>query len=224
MKKFLFNLALIIALISCSNEPEMETGEIRTLQLLKSALAKSDGSKRFINARNVLSRTQVDAAQTPILFVELSSGQNGTLVPYPGKGVGQTWLGADGATITLEQGVVKSSRGMGNDIMGSSSSMPPWAKIGYKVLNYKREISYITGNNKISKFKFECTIEKTQGIEQIEIWSANFQVSKFEEKCKHNNFNIQNFYYVDDSGVVRKSSQFHSKTIGYLITERLDRF
>ena len=37
-------------------------------------------------------------------------GQNGTLTPYPGKGIGQTWLGADGATITMEQGVLKASK------------------------------------------------------------------------------------------------------------------
>ena len=37
------------------------------------------------------------------------------LTPIPGQGVGQTWLGADGATITLDKGVLKASRGMGND-------------------------------------------------------------------------------------------------------------
>ena len=30
---------------------------------------------------------------------------------YPGQGVGQTWLGADGATITLEQGILTASEG-----------------------------------------------------------------------------------------------------------------
>ena len=36
---------------------------------------------------------------------------------------------ADGATITLERGILKASRGMGNDLMGSTS-MLPWSKIG----------------------------------------------------------------------------------------------
>ena len=68
----------------------------------------------------------------PVLFVGLTSGQNGILTPYPGQGDGQTWLGADGATITLGKGVLKASRGMGDDLMGSSSFMPPWSNIKKK--------------------------------------------------------------------------------------------
>ena len=64
----------------------METGEIRTLQLLKMAFEQSNNSKLFIDARTLLSRDQIDAANTPILFVELESGQNGTLTQYPGQG------------------------------------------------------------------------------------------------------------------------------------------
>ena len=65
----------------------------------------------------------------PMLFVELKSGQT---APHPlsWQVIGQTVVAADGATITLERGVLKASRGMGNDLMGSSSSMPAWSKIG----------------------------------------------------------------------------------------------
>ena len=103
--------------------------------LLKKAFDSSNKPKQFIDARNLINREQIDAANIPVLFVELASGQNGTLTPYPGQGVGQTWLGADGATITLERGVLKASRGMGDDLMGSSSSMPPWSKINKKTEN-----------------------------------------------------------------------------------------
>ena len=112
MNKFLASLSFILILASCSNAPETETGEIRTLQLLKKAFDDSSKPKRFIDARNLIDRKQIDAANIPVLFVELASGQNGTLTPYPGQGVGQTWLGADGATITLERGILKASRGM----------------------------------------------------------------------------------------------------------------
>ena len=44
-----------------------------------------DKPKRFIDARNLINREQIDAANTPVLFVELASGQNGTLTPYPVK-------------------------------------------------------------------------------------------------------------------------------------------
>ena len=128
INKFITSLAFIVILASCSNAPETETGEIRTLELLKEALDSSNKQRQFIDARNLINRKQIDAANIPVLFVELASGQNGTLTPYPGQGVGLTWLGADDATVTLEKGILKASRGMGDDLMGASSSMPPWKK------------------------------------------------------------------------------------------------
>ena len=110
MKNFLIFYVLLtffFVLASCSNTPELETGEIKTLQLLKNATKQANSPKIFVDARDLLSRRQIDLAAIPILFVELQSGQNGTLTPYPGNGVGQTWLGADGATVTLERAFLK---------------------------------------------------------------------------------------------------------------------
>ena len=223
MNKFFVSLTFIIILSSCSNAPETETGEIRTLKLIKAAFESSRKPTQFIDARDLINRKQIDAANSSVLFVELASGQNGTLTPYPGQGMGQTWLGADGATITLERGVLKASRGMGDDLMGSSSSMPPWSNITKKTKNYRRELNHITGNNKISKSVFGCNIKKTSAEEQIKIWDINFKVDKFEENCSDSSLTLKNTYQVDTRGIVRRSLQYHSKTLGYILIERLDR-
>ena len=223
MNKFFASLLLIVILASCSNAPETETGEIRTLQLLKKAYDNLNKHKRFIDARNLITRKQIDAANIPVLFVELASGQNGTLTPYPGQGVGQTWLGADGATVTLERGILKASRGMGDDLMGSSSHMPPWSKINKKTGTYSRELEYLTGNNKIYKRVFRCDIKKTSSGELIKIWGSKFIVDKFEESCSDDSFMLKNTFQVDDQGIVRRSSQYHSETLGSILIERLDR-
>ena len=90
--KSLICLVLIFSISACSNTPELETGKIKTVQLLKDALFKKNIKKTFVDARMLLSRQQIDAANIPVLFVELESGQNGTLTPYPGQGIGQTLL------------------------------------------------------------------------------------------------------------------------------------
>ena len=120
MNRFLVNLIIVSILASCSNTPDLETGEIKTLAIIKQALRQSNQPIQYIDARLLLNRKQIDEAKSPVLYVKLPSGQNGTLTPYPGQGIGQTWLGADGATLTLENGVLKASRGMGNDLMGST--------------------------------------------------------------------------------------------------------
>lgn len=223
MKNILASLSFMILLVACSNSTELETGEIQTLKLIKEAFDSSKGSKQFIDARNLINRAQIDAANIPVLFVELASGQNGTLTPYPGQGVGQTWLGADGATITLENGILKASRGMGNDLMGSSSSLPTWSKINKKPETYSRKLSHISGNNKISRRFFKCDIKKTGSGELIKIWDINFKVDKFEEQCFSSSLAFRNFYYLDSQGVVRRSFQYHSETFGSILIERLDR-
>lgn len=223
MRKLSFILLIISILTSCSNTSELETGEIKTLAMLKQALLDANQPKRFIDSRQLLDREKIDKANIPVLFVELPSGQNGTLTPYPGQGIGQTWLGADGATLTLQKGILKASRGLGDDMMGSTSSMPPWSKIKTKTQMYTRELHYVTGNNKISRRVFKCQIQKSGSEEIIEIWDVKFPVTKFEERCANAYFEIENTYYLDNQKIVRKSNQYHSDTIGYILTERLDR-
>ena len=160
MIKYHFYLSILFLFVACSNSPDFETGEIKTFQILKEALVNKNNSRTFVDSRDLLSRKQIDTAKIPILFIELQSGQNGTLTPYPGQGLGQTWLGADGATVTLDRGLIKASRGMGDDMMGSSSSMPAWANID-NVHNYYKKISYLSGNNTNKSIELVCKVKQT---------------------------------------------------------------
>ena len=107
--------------------------------------------------------------------------------------------------------------------MGSTSSMPVWSKIKNKQQKYSRSLNFVTGNNKISKRVFSCFIQKTNKNELIEIWGVKFKVARFEENCQNKGLTFNNSYYVDTQGIVRRSFQYHSDTIGYIFMERLDR-
>lgn len=208
---------------SCSSNSELETGEIKTIELIKKAIDDLSQPKVFIDSKQLLSRDKIDSFKSPILYVELDSGQNGTLTLYPGQGVAQTWIGADGATITLDGGVLKASRGMGDDLMGSSSSMPPWVTIKNEEANYLRKLHYLTGNNKISLTTWDCKIKKHNRKETLVVWEVKFTVTKYLENCLNNEKIITNIYYLDKKNIVRKSLQYHSETVGHILTERLDR-
>ena len=197
MKKFSITIALFLSIASCTNTPELESGEIKTFQVLKDAIDQRAKSRAIIDARDTLSRQQIDKYALPVLFVELPWGQNGTLTLYPGQGIGQTWLGADGATITLEKGVLKASRGMGDDLMGSKSFMPEWDKFDQFSNNYEKQLKYLSGNNKIISKNFTCRIQKVSGKERLEIWDLEFILDKFEENCTTSGISIKNIYYLD---------------------------
>ena len=216
-------LLSFIILTACSNSSDFETGEIKALKNLREALLTRNTPTKILDTRTIITRKKIDDAKIPILFIELKNGQNGTLTLYPGQGTGETWLGADGATLTLERGILKASRGMGDDLMGSSSSMPTWSNINKKTLFYSRELNHITGNNRISNGIFSCDIKKISGGDLIKIWDVNFKVAKFEENCSNERLAFKNVYHVDTQGVVRRSLQYHSDTLGYILLERLDR-
>ena len=119
MKLIYIVILVFTTLISCSNSSDFETGEIKAIKILREALIARHTSTILLDTRKIITRKKIDDAKIPVLFVELENGQNGTLTLYPGKGTGETWLGADGATITLENGIIKATRGMRRDVMGS---------------------------------------------------------------------------------------------------------
>lgn len=201
---------------------ELETGEIKTIELIREALFQSSKNKKFIEARKILTRGQIDSFNIPILYVELETGQNGTLTSYPGNGDGQTWLGADGATITFKNGILKASRGMGDDMMGGSFPAPIWLD-KRQFAQYKKELSYLNGNNQIDINSFNCKIKKMESNKSIEIWDILFFTDVYEEVCASDEIATKNLFYIDRQGIVRKSLQYHSETLGYVMTQRLDR-
>ena len=208
--------------MACSNSHELETGEMRTIELIQQAINQSNKKELVLNVKKIFTRELIDSVGSPILYVELENGQNGTLDLYPGNGIGDTWLAADGATITFKHGVLKSSRGMGDDLMCSRSNMPMWSEITTSA-NYDRKILYLSGNNQIYSEEYNCKINKTKKDAQIIIFDLSFVTDLYEETCKGQFNNFNNKYYIDHQQIVRRSYQYHGKTIGYILTERLER-
>ena len=221
MRRHILLLSLII-LTACSNSSDFETGEIKAIKNLRNTLLASKTPTKILDTRSIITRKKIDDAKIPVLFMELENGQNGTLTLYPGQGVGETWLGADGATVTLERGIIKATRGMRGDVMGSSTSMPSWADIK-DTLEYTRQVSYLSGNNQTEIKTYSCTTERDKKRSSVTIFDVDFRVQKYSEVCTHGATKLNNVYFVDNQTVVRKSIQYHGPALGYVTIERLDR-
>ena len=220
MKSKLMFLLLFFSAVNCSSSQDMLTSEIKTIKLLQDSIKKSNYIP--IDIKTFLTREQIDSSNVPLLFVELESRQNGTLTVYPGKGIGTTWLGIDGATITFDRGVLIASRGMGDDVMGGKNYMPDWNKINGKA-KYKRSLSYLISDNTIVIRNFKCEVENSKQIKTLKIFNVNYKAVLFIEKCSDLIGKIENKYYIEGDSFVRKTYQYHSDTLGYIHTERVDR-
>ena len=219
------NLALVLpllALIACGNSIDLEKGETKVIKLIQDKLERRTGPAAYIDARKLVSRAIIDGVDVPILFVEIDRGQNGTMTQYPGEGVGQTWLGVDGSTVTLAGGMLKATRGVGDDLMGSEISR----QINWKNPSdapYTRKLAYLREDNQTRVDEYECSLTDTKKYETIEVFDAKFRVRRITETCRGDGIQVVNDYRVDDSGLVRTSRQYHGEKIGFMIIERLDR-
>ncbi len=215
---------LLFLLSACTNSSEIKKSETDLVVLFEKLSKDPDTVKIMLDARKLVSRELIDKANVPLLFAELDSGQNGTLSKYPGEGVNSiTWIGVDGATITLKNGLLIATRGMGHDLMGSTVSKKiQWSALGKEIF-YERKLSYLAEGNNLSVQSFSCSILKNKSGVTVINFDLEFSTTLFEEQCSNESFAFRNAYYVDKHDIVRRANLFHSQVIGNIYIERLDR-
>ena len=222
MKWFGLNALTLILFTACSNSSDMETGEIKAIKTLREAFSARKMPNKILDTRTIVTRKKIDNAKVPVLFIELENKQNGTLTLYPGQNIGETWLGADGAIVVLDRGVLKATRGMRGDLMGATSTMPDWSQIK-KSAKYKRSLVYLSGNNQTVNKKFTCELKTDGSRFSIIVFDLPISVKQYNEICSGDLNKITNIYFVDHKDIVRRSVQYHGNTLGYILIERLDR-
>lgn len=219
--RLIVSILSLIALSACGNSTELETGETKVLKIIKDKLDAPSDATAYIDARKIVSRDIIDGVGVPILFVEIDRGQNGTMTQYPGVGVGQTWLGVDGSTIALDNGFLKATRGIGDDLMGSEISLAiDWNDL--KEISYKRRMAYLRFDNKMLINEYSCTLKDMKNLETINLFDADFSVNHMQESCSGEAGSFVNDYYIDTEGLVRNSRQYHGEKIGYMTIARID--
>ena len=173
-----------------------------------------------IDVRKLVTRELVEEAGDPILFVELEDGRNATLSLFPGENELPVWLGVDGSTVTAKNGVLISTRGMGDDLMHSEYEKTFWG-LSNPGKQYAKKYTYIFEDNQLVSEYFDCSfgLEKKSSI--INIFDRNFSVSMRVETCTGQNTDFKNSYWIETDGTVRRSTQFHSNKVGQILLEIL---
>ena len=218
----LFSLTIIIFnLLGCTNSADFQKGEIEMISVLRDLLKKESASDNFIDARKVVTREKIDASGIAVLFVEFESGRNGTSIKFPGANVGEVWLGVDGTTITMKKGFVIATRGLGNDLMSSTGEFPVLNEISDGA-TYSKTMNWLFADNQIQSKIFSCTISVESDKRTIIVFDKEFLTRRAVETCQSEILDFQNEYFFEDNGIVRRSHQFHSGSIGRLLIERLD--
>ncbi|ROT98092.1 YjbF family lipoprotein [Histidinibacterium lentulum] len=172
--------------------------------------------------RQLLARAGVDRLDQPLILADLPVlGTAATLLPAGSNGDVVTWQAAGGAQISLEQGVVVATRGLGFDLMSADASAtvarlsgPPEGG------TYERFASYLDGENKTVFLAMVCRMQPG-GREVLPILTSRYEVQRIEETCALPDATMTNDYWRQSDGTIRKSRQWVGPGVGYVEIELL---
>lgn len=201
--KVLRSALLALALISCGEAQE-------DADLLKSAL--------FPNAPRFHPRAEVLGARRPIpprLEVGFPSRDLAGVMLLETERAGvQTWLTADGATITLERGMLTSALGFGDGMSASDVRQSAARILGAGPGRAERFHSFLDGDDEVNLRAYECRID-TLGPETVLLRGNPVATEKWQEECFGVADRFTNVYWVQNSsGRIVQSSQWTGNFLG----------
>ena len=220
MRKSIYRALAFLVLTGCTQDIKNEASSVSIASQLIGAWRESVSTPKVVDTRKIITRQIIEGADIALLFIEMESGQNGTLALYPGSNTVETWLGADGATVSLSNGELVSTRGLGNDLMGSV--VPEATTLKQRLgSSYTKTMRFLTADDQNSDLRLECTVRKFHKHEEIVIFEKAHEVLKYFEACKSENYILENLYWQNSKGLTVMSKQFHSPSVGKLLIMRL---
>ncbi|MEP1962509.1 YjbF family lipoprotein [Tateyamaria sp.] len=159
------------------------------------------------------------------IFIE-NSGAVAYLVPFSdrrdgGPGALRTWRTADDSQVTLRQGVVVTTRGIGNDLNSSDANAAVKAIRTRSPISGPHTLYLNNGENGISRIDLLCEM-RSVGAETIEIVERKFNVLHLQENCTGTKGIITYDYWIDrNDATVRQSRQWIGPEVGYVRTRLL---
>ena len=212
-----FILLLAFALGACGSDKTANEGfRIGTATL--SALLKGRDATATPPS---LTRAAFDQGGNPLIRARIEKVGD---IAYLGKinesrGV-ITWASVDGSALSLRDGVVIATRGLGTDLMSSAA---PTANDLANVSSVQRRHYYLFGGETEQLRAFECQIADA-GPERIVVLQLAYDTRHRIESCTDDSgLAFENHYWFDNRAIIRQSRQWISPDVGFLELQDLNR-
>lgn len=129
------------------------------------------------------------------------------------------WRNIDGSTMTMREGVLIQTRGIGGDLYSNdvvvSARRPGPLRGGARTLRIRAL------DNKVVPLLFDCELTDL-GQELLEVVELKYQTRHLRESCVGEDGSFANDFWIDvGAGLVWQSRQWAGPEIGYILTRRL---
>lgn len=155
-------------------------------------------------------RDKIEAFGTPILRATIPArGTDLLLSPRDVRANVTTWESAEGITLAFRDGMLIETRGLGPDLMSSSSPSRASVLGGGP---YSRSYFFIEEEDRTQRRDYLCTTEVV-GTEVITIYGKNHQTRHIRETCRRDGGRLSNDFWFEGS-TLRQSQQWISPDVG----------
>ena len=134
------------------------------------------------------------------------------------RGFTTTWISPGKVTLALENDILVSSRGLGNDLMGADVAGVR-AAISAGSGSATRVHSFLDGEDKINAITLVCEYTRV-GPEEVALTSGPRTLTRTDEVCKSDRLIFTNIYWTSGDKMV-KTRQAISPEEGFMLTEAL---
>ncbi|MGJ8543825.1 MAG: YjbF family lipoprotein [Sulfitobacter sp.] len=132
-------------------------------------------------------------------------------------GIVDVWQSTDKAQIVLNNGVLVGTRGVGSDIIASIAPGTINAVMNTRSGSGRRSYEVSDGDSTATKLTLDCTWH-VAGPAQISVTGQAFSTTHMVEICSDHSDKsdqIENHFWVQSDGTVRKSQQWAGPAVGY---------
>lgn len=201
-------------LAACGSGGRSGFDELRTslAQLARSTTGSTESGGQ-ITATNA----QLRAFPQPLILVGIPKlSTSAGLVRQGSVGGAVTWLTPDGVAVTLRRGQVISTAGLGHDL--SSADVPDIRRVRGRAV---RDLYHLDGDEVTRRTRYSCEISDA-GSENVSVTDVSYPTRVIAESCTSPVApSIENRYWVQSSGLIRKSRQWVGPENGYLVIENV---
>lgn len=212
-------LLAIFSLSACSSGTE-ETATAVVYKALIAATHTGIGAKDAPAEANLgVTRAALQNIAVPLQLVTLESrGAQAAIFKTGTNGDVETWSSQDKKSLSMRNGIIVATRGLGDDLM--SAAVPKITQLQHENATHLRIHTFLDGEDKPVQLRFECRIFR-QVAETIAVLKRNYATHRTTETCRGPSGTFSNIFWIEAGGKMRKSRQFLSNSIGYVMIEQL---
>lgn len=195
---------------------------MRTVAIILSAIVLSGCAQlASLNPlRTGTTEVAIPATQVPTQQISIPAlGARGFVTQFAQNDGVVTWKTADNTTFAFRQGVIVSTRGLGDDLMGADVAQTLSALRGGAEDWGPRVHGYMNAEYQSYFMSFQCR-RTASDRDNVQIGDRIVSATRTTETCLNDEIQIENAYWRNGNGVMVKSRQWVSPGVGYMETER----